>query len=46
MTCTRIILGILSVAVLSSPARAAQRAPNCEEWDTQEFFEAAGREGR
>ena len=41
MTCTRIFLGILSVAVLATPARAAQAAPNCEEWNTQEFFETA-----
>ena len=38
MTWTRIFLGILSVAVLATPARAAQAAPNCEEWNTIEFF--------
>ena len=36
MTCTRIFLGIMSVAVLATPARAAQA--NCEEWNTEEFF--------
>ena len=46
MNCTRILLGILSVAVLATPARAAQAAPNCEEWNTEEwnakeFFETA-----
>ena len=38
MTWTRIFLGILSVALLATPARAAQAAPNCEEWNTIEFF--------
>ena len=41
MTCTRIFLGILSVAVLATPARAAQAAPNCEEWNTPTFFQTA-----
>ncbi len=41
MTCTRVFLGILSVAVLATPARAAQAAPNCEEWNTREFFQTA-----
>ena len=41
MTCTRIFLGILSLTVLATPALAAQTAPNCEEWNTREFFETA-----
>ena len=41
MNSTRIFLGILSVAVLATPALAAQAAPNCEEWNTAEFFETA-----
>ena len=41
MTCTRIFLGILSVAVLATPARAAQAAPNCEQWNTPSFFRTA-----
>ena len=41
MTCPRILLGILSVAVLGAPARAAQAAPNCETWNTEAFFETA-----
>ena len=41
MTCTRIFLGILSVAVLATPALAAQAAPNCEEWNTRKFFQTA-----
>ena len=30
MTCTRIFLGILSLTVLATPARAAQAAPNAK----------------
>ena len=41
MTRIRIFLGILSVAVLVTPALAAQAAPGCEEWNTQEFFRKA-----
>ena len=41
MTCTRIFLGILSVALLATPARAAQATPDCEDWNTQAYFEAA-----
>ena len=41
MTCTRIFLGALSVAVLATPALTAQTAPGCEEWNTKEFFEAS-----
>ena len=41
MTCTRIFLGILSVAVLATPARAAQATPSCEEWNTKEYFQTA-----
>ena len=41
MTCTRIFLGILSVTVLATPARAAQATPSCEEWNTKEYFQTA-----
>ena len=41
MTGTRIFLGILSVAVLATPAQAAQAAPSCEQWNTEEFFQTA-----
>ena len=37
----RFFLGLLSVAVLVTPARAAQAGLGCEQWNTQEFFEAA-----
>ena len=40
MTRTPIFLGILSVAVLATPALAAQAEPNCEQWNTKEFFQA------
>ena len=43
MTRTRILLGILSVAVMATPARAAQAAPDCEEWNTEAYFETATR---
>ena len=41
MTCTRIFLGILGGAAPVTPALAAQAAPGCEEWNTQEFFRKA-----
>ena len=41
MICTRIFLGILSVALLATPAWAAQAMPDCEDWNTGAFFEAA-----
>ena len=41
MTCMRIFLAILSVAVLATPARAAQATPSCEEWNTKEYFQTA-----
>ena len=43
MTGTRILLGILSLAVLATPALAAQEqpAPSCEQWNTRAYFEAA-----
>ena len=43
MTCTRIFLGILSLAVLATLALAAQEqpAPSCEQWNTKAFFQTA-----
>ena len=40
MTGTRMLLGILSLAVLATPVLAAQTTPSCEYW-TIEFFRTA-----
>ena len=41
MTGTRMLLGIVSVAVLATQVLAAQATPNCEAWNTDAFFETA-----
>ena len=41
MTGPRMILGIVSVAMLATPALTAQATLSCEAWNTEAFFETA-----
>ena len=41
MTCTRVLLWGVLLAVLATPALAAQAGPNCAAWNTQEYFQTA-----
>ena len=40
-TCSRAALLTLSTGILVAPLLRAQPAPNCEQWNTEEFFRAA-----
>ena len=41
MTCKCVILLGVCLAVLATPAGAAQAGPDCAAWNTQEYFRTA-----
>ena len=41
MTCNRVLLWGVVLAVLATPALGAQAPPDCEQWNTEEYFQTA-----